>query len=351
MQDRINPDRSRGMNLISLFSKLFFSGREYSLIALAKELGCSKQTVISLIEELQQQHWIAIDSDLRGGRRYYRMHRADVGKTRMALTDEEMEVLLMCRAFTGHLLGRDQFDTALSAIHKSGQLMDGGGWGAGAEAGAGAPGGRGLATDQPFGIYRPGAIDYTPHQKHWQTLLEAMEKGRVCEIDYRKIGQKKAKRSRIKPLKVFSYRESIYVHARYAKLPGELFKPAPYDPLLALHRFASVTMTDTPFQRPADYDFEKVFNEHFGVIKGGKFKVKAELTGWAAGYMAERRLSPDQKVTRKRGGKMVFEFSATSEPEVLNWVLGFGREARLLEPVQLVEKLKGQLRDVLGFYG
>lgn len=346
MQDRINPDRSRGMNLISLFSKLFFSGHEYSLIALTKELGCSKQTVISLIEELQQQHWIVIDSELRGGRRYYRMHRSNPGKTRMVLTDEEMEVLLMCRAFTGHLLGRDQFDTALSAIHKSRQLMDGGGWGGGAAPATGA----GVAGDQPFGIYRPGAIDYTPHQKHWHTLLEAMEKGRVCEITYRKIGEKKAKLSRIKPLKIFSYRESIYVHARYAKMPGELFKPAPYDPLLALHRFESVTMTDTPFQRPADYDFEKVFNEHFGVIKGGKFKVKAELTGWAAGYMAERRLSPDQKVTRKRGGAMLFEFSATSEPEVINWVLGFGREARLLEPAALVEKLRGQLEDVLGFY-
>jgi predicted DNA-binding transcriptional regulator YafY len=354
MQDRLNPDRTRGMNLISIFAKLFFSGREYSLIALANELGCSKQTVISLIEELQQHHWIIIDSELRGGRRYYRMRKADVGKARMALTDEEMEVLLMCRAFTGHLLGRDQFDIAMSAIHKSRQLMESGG-----SRGSGGWGGQedtaealraGLAGDTPFGIYRPGAIDYTPHQKHWHTLLEAMDKGRVCEITYRKIGEKKAKRSRIKPLKIFSHRESIYLHARYAKMPGELFKPAPYDPLLALHRLQSVTMTTTPFKMPADYDFEKVFNEHFGVIKGPKFKVKAELRGWAAGYMAERRLSPDQKVTRKRGGKMVFEFSATSEPEVINWILSFGQEARLLEPEALRTKLLGQLSAVSKLY-
>jgi predicted DNA-binding transcriptional regulator YafY len=349
MQEKMSPDRTRGMNLISLFAKLFFSGREYSLIGLAKELGCSKQTVLSLIKELEQQHWIIIDSDLRAGRRYYRMRKAGVGKARMALTDEEMEVLLMCRAFTGHLLGRDQFDTAMSAIHKSRQLMDGGADRDGG--GDGDPWGAGLAADNPFGIYRPGAIDYTPHQKHWQTLLEAMDKLRVCEITYRKVQEKKAKRSRIKPLKIFSHRESIYLHARYAKMPGELFKPAPYDPLLALHRIQSVEITDTPFKRPADYDFEKVFNQHFGIMKGSKFKVKAELSGWAAGYMAERRLSPDQKITRKRGGKMVFEFTATSEPEVINWILSFGEEARLLAPPALVKKLKGQLEGVLGFYG
>jgi len=214
MQEKISPDRTRGMNLISLFAKLFFSGREYSLIGLAKELGCSKQTVLSLVEELEQQHWIIIDSELRGGRRYYRMRKAGVGKARMALTDEELDVLLMCRAFTGHLLGRDQFDTAMSAIHKSRQMMDSSG---GSEAGETDGWGAGLAGDAPFGIYRPGAIDYTPHQKHWHTLIEAMEKGRVCEITYRKVQDKKAKRSRIKPLKVFSHREYIYVHARYAK--------------------------------------------------------------------------------------------------------------------------------------
>ncbi len=345
MQDRMTPDRTRGMNLISLFAKLFFSGREYSLTDLATQLGCSKQTVLSLVTELEQQHWILIDSELRKGRRYFRMRKSNLGKARLALTDEEMEVLVMCRAFTGHLLGRDQFDVAMSAIHKSRQLLEGGG---GADTGWGAGQSK---PDAPFGIYRPGAIDYTPHQKHWHTLLEAIEKGLVCEITYQKIGDKKAKRSRIKPLKIFSHRENIYVHARYAKMPGELFKPAPYDPLLALHRVKSAQLTDTPFKTPTDYDFEKVFNQHFGVIKGQRFKVKAELRGWAAGYMAERRLSPDQKITRKRGGAMEFTFTATSKPEVINWILSFGEEAKLLAPSELVDQLRDRLQQVSAFYG
>ncbi|MDX2475571.1 MAG: WYL domain-containing protein [Candidatus Krumholzibacteria bacterium] len=98
----------------------------------------------------------------------------------------------------------------------------------------------------------------------------------------------------------------------------------PFDPLLALHRIQKVALTDTPFAKPADYDFEKTFNEQFGVIKQKRFTVKAELTGWAAGYTAERKLSPDQKITRRKGGKLVIQFSATSEPEVLNWVLSLG---------------------------
>ncbi|MCB1185251.1 WYL domain-containing protein, partial [bacterium] len=306
MQKKRNPDRSRGQNLISVFARLFFSGRPYSLIELAGYLDCSKQTVIALIRELETLDWMEIDSFMKGGRRFYQVRRARLPKVRVALTDEELDTLIMCRAFTGHLLGRDQFDAAMSALHKSQQLLHD------------SPESGDDSADHDariYGVYRPGAIDYTPFRAQWQTLLEAMEKSLVCEISYQKILEKKPKTSRIKPLKIFSHRETVYVHARYAKEPGKLFKAAPYDPLLALHRFRSVKLTDTPFVRPADYDFEKTFNAHFGVIKQKRFQVKAELTGWAAGFTAERKLSPDQKIVRRRGGKLLITFSATSAPE------------------------------------
>ena len=339
MQRKINPDRSRGQNLISLFARLFFSGRSYSLIELADSLECSKQTVIKLIEELETLHWLDLDKTMKSGRRYYQIQRAQVSKSRVALTDEELDTLIMCRAFTGHLLGRDQFDAAMSALHKSSQLLH-----------DTADGDDNADESRVYGVYRPGAIDYTPFQAQWQTLLEGMEKGLVCELSYKKVLDKKAKTSRIKPLKIFSHRETVYVHARYAKEPGKLFKAAAYDPLLALHRIQKVALTDTPFAKPADYDFEKTFNEQFGVIKQKRFTVKAELTGWAAGYTAERKLSPDQKIRRRKGGRLVIEFSATSEPEVLNWVLGLGVEAKLVEPDNLVAQLKARLETVQALY-
>lgn len=338
MQKKINPDRSRGQNMISLFARLFFSGRAYSLIELADSLECSKQTVIKLIEELEMLNWLELDKTMKSGRRYYQVKRAQLPKTRVALTDEELDTLIMCRAFTGHLLGRDQFDAAMSALHKSSQLLHD------------TPDDTTDSDARIYGVYRPGAIDYTPYQTQWQTLLEAMEKSLVCEISYKKVLDKKPKVSRIKPLKIFSHRETVYVHARYAKEPGKLFKAAAYDPLLALHRIQQVTLTDTPFKKPADYDFEKTFNEHFGVIKQKQFKVKAELTGWAAGFTAERKLSPDQKIRRRKGGKLVIEFTATSEVEVLTWVLGFGAEAKLIEPASLVAQLQERVAAVAALY-
>ena len=50
----------------------------------------------------------------------------------------------------------------------------------------------------------------------------------------------------------------------------------------------SVVITDIAFQ-PGDFDFEKAFNQHFGVIKEEAFEVEVAFTGWAAAYVAERR--------------------------------------------------------------
>ncbi len=81
-------------------------------------------------------------------------------------------------------------------------------------------------------------------------------------------------------------------------------------------------------------------------VSGRTRPIVSSLTRAFTGHL----LSPDQKITRRKGGKLVIQFSATSEPEVLNWVLSLGVEAKLIEPVELVEQLKEQLAGVGALY-
>ncbi len=71
--------------------------------------------------------------------------------------------------------------------------------------------------------------------------------------------------------------------------------------------------------------------------------MKVEFVGFAAGFVAERIWSPDQQIKKLPDGKIHLSFSASSEPELVAWLLSFGDEARLLEPYWLVEKVKGQI--------
>ena len=125
-----------------------------------------------------------------------------------------------------------------------------------------------------------------------------------------------------------------------ARTPGRPYTEPDFDPLLAVHRINRVEMTDRYFEFPEDYDFEKVFNREFGVMKEEAFEVKVEFSGWAAKYVAERIWSPDQKIENKGRGKIRLYFTASSEPELLSWLLSFGDEAKLLKPDRLVKEAR-----------
>ena len=52
MPSKIDPYKSYGAKLISLFARLMFSSESHSLTDLSRMLGCSKQTVLRLLNDI-----------------------------------------------------------------------------------------------------------------------------------------------------------------------------------------------------------------------------------------------------------------------------------------------------------
>jgi len=327
-------DRTYGQKLITLYTRLMFSGQRHSLTELANLLDCSKQTILRLVDEINTGHGLVIQETKEGNRNVYYMERPRNLGAASGLNEKEIQLLQMCHAFTSHLLGPTLFEEAAQALWKSQSLL---------------PEGRQI-TSMPFAAFRPGSIDYTPHQETMRRLLRAMEECKVCKIHYQSISENKPKTYFIKPLKLFSHHDTIYLHARIAKTPGKKYQEPDYDPLLAIHRFKDVELTDRLFEFPTDYDFEKIFNRQFGIIKDKVFEVVVELTGWAARYVAERVWSPGQQIAKKGKDKIRLSFNASSEPEVTGWLLSFGDEAKLFEPDWLVKNVSSMVGRITKTY-
>jgi predicted DNA-binding transcriptional regulator YafY len=327
-------DRSYGQKLLTLYSCLLFSGGSYSLTELAQRLECSKQSVKRLIDDISLSDGWPVKEEIRGNKLYFSIHRPKKFAIAVSLSEKEFQLLEMCQAFTAHLLGPALFEESARALWKSRELL---------------PEGKSLSS-QPFASFRPGSIDYTPHQGTIRKLLQAMEEKKICKVSYQSIMEDKSKTYYLIPLKIFSHHDTIYLHARRARYPGKLYKKADYDPLLAIHRFKEVELDERGFEVPSDYDFEKTFNNHFGVIKDEVFQVKVEFTDWSARYVAERIWSPDQKITKKGKDKIQLTFSASSEPEIISWLLSFGEEAKLLKPDWLVEEVAKKVKLLKNSY-
>ena len=334
MPQKRDTDTTYGQKLLKLFGILLFSQRKYSLTELSKQLNCSKQTVIRLVDDINSYQEVVVHNEMRGNRKYYHVKRPNWTKAPVPITPVELQILQLCRAFSEHLLGKEQIDQAALAIFKSGSLSP---------------------EDQPpsdkhFGVIRPGTVDYTPYQDSLRTLIEAMEQRKICKVRYQRIMGSQPKTFYIKPLKIFSHHDTVYVHTRKARYPGKKYKEPDYDPLLVVHRLKQVEMTDTLYEYPGDYDYEKVFNQHFGIIKGESFQVKIECTGWAANYISERIWSKDQEIEKVDDETIIVSFNTSSVSETVSNLLWFGSKVKVIEPEWLIEKFKNSIQDIYNIY-
>ena len=324
---------SYGQKLISLFAKLLFNQRSHSLIELARMLNCSKQTVLRLVDDIRRSYGVEIEEFLEGKRKYYRIKRLSSAKPSLDMTENELNALYMCKTFSEHLMGKGLFKEATQALEKNHDCISE----------------DKMPPSQHFASFRSGSIDYTPHQSTIRTLIEAMDARKICKISYKSIMAERAKMFYIKPLKIFSHKDSVYLHAHLARTPGKPYSKPDFNPLLAIHRIKSVEATERLFTFPKNYDFDKAFKQNFGVIKEDAFEVEVEFTGWAARYVSERIWSPDQKVVH-HNGKTMLTFSASSAPELISWVLAFGNEAQIVRPNYLVEEIKVILQSMAQNY-
>ena len=321
---------SYGQKLISLFAKLLFTQRSHSLIELSRMLKCSKQTVLRLVDDIRRSYGVEIEEFLEGKRKYYRIKRLRNGTpSSLDITASELSALSMCKTFAEHLMGKKMFEEASRAIEKSqaNQSVEK------------------LEAFQHFDSFRSGSIDYSPHQETMRALIEAMHSQKICRVTYKSIIGTKAKSFYIKPLKIFSHKDSVYVHVQLARTPGKKYVSPEFDPLLAIHRVKKIEITERLFEFPKNYDFDKIFKQNFGVIKEDAIDVEIEFKGYFAKYVTERIWSPGQKIFRKNG-KTILQFNASSKPELLSWVMSFGGDAKVLKPDWLIKGIKKEIQKI-----
>jgi predicted DNA-binding transcriptional regulator YafY len=333
LPNKLDPYKSYGVKLISLFARLMFSSESHSLTDLSRMLGCSKQTVLRLVDDIRRAYGVEIEESIQERRKYFRL-KNKTGKTpAIPLTSAEITTLQMCKAFAEHLLGPELLKDATQAIEKSSaQLKNAGCFSSG------------------FAVLPVGAIDYTPHQETLQALIRAMGELLICKVTYKAGYSGRAKTFFIKPLKLFSHKDCLYLSAQMARYPVRKYKEPDYEPLLVVHRISRVELTDRHFERPHGYDFKARFSKDFGVIKDEPFEVTADFRNWAVSYVSERVWCPDQEVIRRKDGSIRLKFKASSEVEVISWALSFCSDCTLVRPKRLVNKLRETMQEMFGVY-
>jgi predicted DNA-binding transcriptional regulator YafY len=84
---------------------------------------------------------------------------------------------------------------------------------------------------------------------------------------------------------------------------------------------------------------------------GEKFRLKVRFWGDSARFVRETHFHPTQEIIDPGDGTIVFTAEVCGIRALMRWVLTFGGEAEVLEPLELRERVVKALRAGVERYG
>jgi predicted DNA-binding transcriptional regulator YafY len=193
-------------------------------------------------------------------------------------------------------------------------------------------------------LYLPFAPkDYAEKTDELDDLFQAVSDLRPLSLVYRSAGKEQEERITIHPYALVLHRDSIYCVGRHVeKAEVRTF-------LLDRMRDTQAAATER-FELPADFDIDDYFQGEFGIWKSKeRYKVVIDFDARGAEYIRMRRVHPTQKLAATGTGVRL-TMTVGNLTQLTSWVLEWGERARVVEPPELVARVKAELEGALRGY-
>jgi predicted DNA-binding transcriptional regulator YafY len=148
----------------------------------------------------------------------------------------------------------------------------------------------------------------------------------------------------IHPYAMVLYRDAIYCVGKHTGR-GEIRT-------FLLDRMKDTHFSTTErFDLPPDFKIDDYFQGQFGIFRGEKsIRVVVDFDARVAALVRSRRVHKTQRLTSIGQGGVRLSMTVGDLTEVASWILGYGETARVIEPPELVERVKRELAGALAHY-
>lgn len=300
MPRKLNDRVSARDKLLTLYQRLtLVAGKRHFQADIARDLGCSPQTVTRLISVIEQHlNNVEIESGLEGRRRYYLLRSKSQDKS-LGFSFEELSYLAVCRGLAAPFLSKEvgerihQSLTTL-ALHLGETNVQ-------------------AKTGAPIGFHAKGYIDYTAHMPKIGALRQAIARQQICNISYRPAGETACRHYRYAPGSVFAMSGTLYVQGYQIGRESLLKERAT---TFSLHRIADIVPTGEYFHFSAADQEGGAFGLNWK--KPEKFRIHIDTK--AADYVRDRIWSDDQLIEDQSDNSLILTVTTTSEKELKAWV-------------------------------
>ncbi|MDR1126108.1 MAG: WYL domain-containing protein [Deltaproteobacteria bacterium] len=337
MSRKTNLDATATTRTLLLYTQLLFSGRRYYLADLTRQFGCSKPTIMRMMQAIEGSGVAEIASGLEKKRRWYQLKRLP-GSPHIGLSQEEVEQLALCRDLLERLLPRGIEQAISDGLSKISTLMSG------AE-------NRAEATAVKGGRVPWGRVCDNGFQDCLEALLKAIPSRTVCEVVYRDLEYRFPDRPRqpvkynFVPCRLVTENDTLNVEGWKVNTGNGLATEHPIT--FSLHRILSCLVTERIF---SDCPPLPEYQGAFGLVGFAGFAAKVRFSEEMASYVRERVWSPDQTILDLPDGEIELCFTAADEDDLARWVLSFGCCAELREPERMRRYIAEEVKYLREYY-
>jgi predicted DNA-binding transcriptional regulator YafY len=194
-------------------------------------------------------------------------------------------------------------------------------------------------------LYLPFAPkNYAARTEELDDLFQAVADLRPLRCRYRRASDGREERIVIHPYAMVLYKDAIYCVGLHVGR-GEI------------RTFLLDRMRDTEcavaerFDLPASFSIDDHFQGQFGIWRGGDpQRVIIEFDARVSDFVRSRLIHASQELTELPDGGLRLTMAIGDLTEVATWILGFGETARVVEPEELVARVKKELEGALARY-
>jgi predicted DNA-binding transcriptional regulator YafY len=307
-----------------------------SLYELADVLEVTPRTVRRYMKEVERAYELDPVAEKGGGTLRWRIRSGEMPR-KVELRRTQAYALLAARRLFEPMRGSTLFHEVDLAITKLLDLAQRPGRGPNA----------GLADvrlEDRF-LYLPYAPkNYAEKTEELDDLFQAVSDLRPLSALYRSAGKREEERITIHPYAMVLHRDSIYCVGFHVGR-GEIRT-------FLLDRMRDTQCAPTErFELPGKFDVGEYFQGEFGIWKSSeRHRVVVEFDAHAAEYVRMRKVHATQKLASMAGGGVRLTMTVGNLNSVTSWILEWGPRARVVEPPELVERVRTELGKALGQY-
>lgn len=303
-----------------------------TLRQIADEAGVSQKTALRDLALLRDIGFPVTETVGERGRKHWKLD-GQTGLPHLNFTLEEAAALYLGRQFLEPLAGTYFFHGAQSAFQKIRSTL-------------GDAALRHLEKLAAAFYHKThGLADYSAKGELIDQIVRAIEDRRLTVITYRSLrATEPVTHYDVHPYALVWHKQALYLIAWSAgHRQVRTFK---------VDRIAAAETQHLQFTRPAAFDPHRFLAGSFGIFQGdGPLQsIRVRFTPAAARLVAEKTFHPSQRLTPQPDGSVIAEYELSSLEEFTSWILSWGKEAEVLEPKELRERIIGALSGSLGNY-